>query len=470
MRTVRTLTILLLFCLTASLTVAQVLPVVGKDHPIYQLESQLMKGDKSALFDIAPFFDSKRKVIEFLRYHPLETFESEIAKRVVLENSLFTDEEFRITDSTTTRQFTGFLNQNKNKIVFSELATSFLITPLDKRTVSLEIRTLSETRKKELQDSAKALLSPVWVKENKIDSLIEQRNAISLLIIASELFKIRSRFNRYYFYEEEFINLLKRLTGTEIGVKNEKGTISWHIDKDHYPESKLNLLIYFSKYYSQYSWNEKKSLFVNPNQEIKPIGKEELLFQLLNSKNDSIAMDAFTQLTVCNPSIVTELANEYQSADVDKSHVIPTFHYKFLEQLVLLTNYCKENNIDFVGTVELQKKISLLKSDLSFSERRKLEDTLIKTLVLDGITPFEYWALIYEQSWGLTYSAGRILDMFYSNHFSEILNNDKQLRLYLKKSSLFDKSRYYWRMQQLSEKVHLLERKWSRKIKRPANH
>ena len=309
MRTVRTLTILLLFWLTAKPTVAQNLPIVGQYHPIYQLESRLMKGDKSALFDIAPYFDSKQKVIEFLGYHRLETFESKIAKRVVSENSLFTNEEFSITDSSTTKQFTDFLNQNKDKIIFSKLATSFLITPLDKRTVSFEIRAVSETRKQELQDSVKALLNLVWVKENKIDSLIEHRNPICLLIIASELFKIRSRFNRYYFYEEEFINLLQYLTGTEIGVKNEKGIISWHIDKDYYPESKLNLLIYFSKYYSQYSWNEKKSIFVNPNQEIKPVGKEEQLFQLLNSKNDSIAIDAFTQLTVCNPSIVTQLAN-----------------------------------------------------------------------------------------------------------------------------------------------------------------
>lgn len=397
-----------------------------------------MKGDQSALFDIAPFFDSKKKVIEFLGYHRLETIESDIAKRVVSENSLFTNEEFSITDSSTAKQFANFLNQNKDKIVFSKLATSFLITPLDKRTVSFEIRALSEIRKQELRDSAKALLSPVWVKTNKIDSLIEQVNPISLLIIASELFKIRTRFNRYYFYEDEFINLLQYLTGSEIGVKNEKGLTSWHIGEEHYPESKLNLLIYFSKYYAQYSWDEKDSIFVNPNQKIRPIGKEELLFQLLNSENDSIAIDAFTQLTVCNPSIVTQLADEYESADIEKNYTIPIFPYKFLKQLVLLTNSCKENNVDFVGTKELQKNIAFLKSNLSFSERRKLEDTLTKTLTLEDITAFEYWALIYEQSWSLTYSAGRILDIFYSNHFSEILDDDKKLSLYIKKSLLFD--------------------------------
>lgn len=438
MTTVRIITIWLLLGLTAKTTVGQNLQVVGNDHPIYQLEARLMDGDKSALFEIAPYFDSNKKVIEFLGYHRLETVESEIAKRVVAENSLFTDEEFKITDSSTTKQFTAFLNQNNNKIVFSKLATSFLITPLDKRTVKFEIRAVSEAKKQELQDSAKALLYSDWVKENRIDSIVNQRNPISLLLIASEFFKIRSRFNRYYFYEEEFTNLLQYLTGTEIGVENEKKEISWYIDKDFHPESKLNLLIYFSNYYSQYKWDEKKSVFLNPNQEIKAIGKEELLFQLLSNKNDSIAIDAFTQLTVCNPIKVTQLADEYQSANIDKSNAIPIFPYKFLRQLVLLTNYCKANDIDFVGTKDLQSNISLLQSQLPFADRRKLEDKLINSLTLDDITAFEYWALIYEQSWGLTYSAGRILDIFYSKNWNKLIADNKYLSCYLKKSALFD--------------------------------
>lgn len=436
--TVRTLTILLLFWLTTKPTVGQDFPIAGKDHPIYQLESRLMSGDKSALFEIAPYFDSEKKVIEFLGYHRLETVESEIAKRVVAENTLFTKAEFVITDSSTNKQFSIFLNQNKDNIVFSKLATSFLITPLDKRSVTFEIREVSDYKKQELQDSAITLLSPDWVTENKIDSLIQQQNPISLLLIASELYKIRSRFNRYYFYKEEFTNLLLYLIGTEIGVENEKNEISWHIDKDYSPESKLYLLIYFSKYYSQYSWDANKSVFLNPNHKVKSIGKEELLFQLLNSKNDSIAIDVFTQLTICNSTKVIQLANEYRSSGIDKSYAIPTFPYKFLKQLVMLTEYCNTNEIDFVGTENLRSNIFLLQSQSSFPERRKLEDEIINSLTLDDITAFEYWALIYEKSWGLTYSAGRILDIFYSKNWNKLIADNKYLSCYLKKSALFD--------------------------------
>ncbi len=104
----------------------------------------------------------------------------------------------------------------------------------------------------------------------------------------------------------------------------------------------------------------------------------------------------------------------------------------------MLTRYCKINKIDFVGTSSLQKNISQLRSKLSLSERRKTEDNLIESLTLEDVTAFEYWAIIYEQSWELTYSAGRILDVFYSKHFIEILNDGKQLQLYLKKSALFE--------------------------------
>lgn len=430
---------MLLFCLTAKTSAGQILPIVGKGHPIYQLESRLMNGDKTALFEIASYFDSTKKVTEFLGYHNIVTTESNIAKRVVLENSLFTAEEFSITDSVTTKQFSDFLYKNNDKIVFSNLATSFLITPLGKRTANFEIRAVSETRKQALQGSAKTLLSPGWLKNNNIDSLIAQRNPISLLLIASELFKVRTRFNRHYFYVDEFTNLLQYLTGTEIGIENEDHKISWHIDKDYDPASKLSLLIYFSKFYPQYLWNEKKSVFATSNHKDKPIGKEEQLFELLNSENDSIAMDAFTQLTVCNPLKVTQLADEYQRGDIDRNYSIPIFPYRFLKQLVLLTDYCRANNIDFVGTKELQRNISQLQTKLSFTERRKLEDKLITTLTLEDITAFEYWALIRQQSWNLTYSAGRILDIFYSKNWSKLTADKKHLDWYLKKSALFDK-------------------------------
>jgi hypothetical protein len=106
--------------------------------------------------------------------------------------------------------------------------------------------------------------------------------------------------------------------------------------------------------------------------------------------------------------------------------------------LVALTDYCKQNNIDFQGTEKLKSTIDNLDSNLSFTERRKLEDSIINHLPIEEITAFEYWAAIKQQSWGITYSAGRILDIYYSKHWSEILKTEQHLKLFLKKSYLFD--------------------------------
>jgi hypothetical protein len=410
----------------------------GQKNPIYGLEQKLMKGDQSALFDIAKYFDSKTELTEFLGYHIIQTNESQVSKRITEENCIFTDSEIIISNNTTTNDFLTFLNANKSKITFSRMADAFIITPLEERTSKVEFREIPENKKNDLHAKYAELLTKEWVKKAKIDSLIRKRNSKALLGIASELYKIRYRFNNYHPNENEYIELLQILMGNEIAVENERKELTWHIDKAFYPEASLNLLIYFAGHYSRFKWDEQSSTFRNDGIQVKGIGKEEFLFQLLNNQNDSIALEAFIQLTHCNPAKVTQLADEYQKADIDRSWAIPIFPYRFLKQLVVFTDYCKQNNIDFEGSEKLKSTIGKLDSNLSFTERRKLEDSIILHLPFEEITAFEYWAAIKQQSWGITYSAGRILDIFYSKHWSEILKTEQYLKLFLKKSYLFD--------------------------------
>jgi hypothetical protein len=431
MKTLLLITITLISSLTNN-------KLFGQKHPIYALEQKLMKGDQAALFEIAKYFDSKKELTEFLGHHIIQTNESAVAKRIAEENCSFTDSEIIISNSTTSNDFLTFLNKNKSKISFSKIADAFIITPLELRISKVEFREIPENKKSELQIKYTDLLTKEWVKKARIDSLIKTRNSKALLSIASELYKIRYRFNTYHSNENEFIELLQILMGTEIAVENERKELTWHIDKAFYPEASLNLLIYFAGNYSFYKWDEQSSTFKNDRIQIKAIGKEEFLFQLLNSKSDSTALDAFIQLTRCTPAKVIQLADEFQKADIDKSWAIPIFPYKFLKQLVALTDYCKQNNIDFEGTEKLKSTIDNLDSNLSFAERRKLEDSIINHLPIEGITAFEYWAAIKQQSWGITYSAGRILDIFYSKHWNEILKTEQDLKLFLKKSYLFD--------------------------------
>ena len=77
---------------------------------------------------------------------------------------------------------------------------------------------------------------------------------------------------------------------------------------------------------------------------------ESQLFEMLSSENDTIAQNAFISLTKLNPERVSELSDQYRKADISENYILPTFSFKFLKQLVQLTNYSQENNIDFEGS------------------------------------------------------------------------------------------------------------------------
>jgi hypothetical protein len=158
---------------------------------------------------------------------------------------------------------------------------------------------------------------------------------------------------------------------------------------------------------------------------------------LLASKNDAVAMDAFSQLTTSDTAIVKQLADEYEKAGVDKNFSLPTFPYRFLKQLVVYTDYCRSNKIDYKGSAGLHNNIEALKSSLSFEERYQLENRLIDDLTFADVGAFEYWSLVYSSNWNLTYSAGRILDKFYSKNWNQMLTDREKVCFYLKKMTLF---------------------------------
>ncbi len=404
---------------------------------VYDVEKHVIRGDRGALAELIPYLASKKTVIEHLGYHVIGTTEAQIARRIIWENCIFLTDEINVTDSLTSDDFNRFLAENENRIVFSPLAAAYLITPLEQRLVKIRLRAISENRKTELKHRLRHILSKKWVKAARIDSLMNRKDPRSLLLIASEFFKARYRFNEYP-DQDEFVELLQYLTGTQFGVLDENNEIVWHLEKDLDEESKLNLLIYFSKYYKDYVWNDSTSVFSNASQPIETIGEEESLFERLNSEKDSVAMAAFIRLTTCDPAKVTALSDDYEKADIDASSDIPKFPYRFLKQLVILTEYCKHNGIDFKGSAALRSTIWRLTQKLTFQERRRIEDKLINDLSLDEITAFEYWSLVYEQSWDLTFSAGRVLDIFYSRNREALISGRKACDLYLKKCQLFD--------------------------------
>ncbi|MEO3405154.1 hypothetical protein AAFN85_14700 [Mucilaginibacter sp. CAU 1740] len=439
-----TIILLLLFqCCFGQLVNLNIGSATNKYEQLYKgslLDStrvNLERGDKQSLFRIAQYLDSSRLMTENLGYHILHTSQNEIARRLIRENCSFLNSEFVVNDSTKANDFLGFLMTNINNISFSYEAYAYLITPLDKRDVKYEIRELTPNRWDELKKSATEILNNRIVKHNNIEQLIKDKNPEVLFNIASLLYSNRTHFNQYQSNTLNYINLIELLTGTDIGVEDEHNKISYHIDKDFEPASRLNLLIFFAKNYKRYKWNERAGIFSNDLERAKkPYG--EALFQLLNSKTDSVAQNAFVKLTIGNKQIVQALADEYNNANIDFNRKLPIFAYRFLKQLVALTTYCREHHIDFYGSDALRRNINRLQQELPFKTRHLLEDNLIQQLTLSDITALEYWSLVNQTNYELDYSVGRILDVFYSQNWDKLVHNKTQLDLYLKKSVLFN--------------------------------
>ena len=71
----------------------------GQSHRIYELEKDLLNGDKNALIEISEYFDSNNSLIEYLGHHVIETNEQKVAKRIILENCSFTETEIQINEN-----------------------------------------------------------------------------------------------------------------------------------------------------------------------------------------------------------------------------------------------------------------------------------------------------------------------------------------------------------------------------------
>lgn len=408
-----------------------------REHPLFELEKRLRTGDEDALFDLAFYFDSKAPIRLFLDTY-WTTNEDHVARIIAKESCHFLPHEL-ILDSVSGKQFFDFLCLNLSKIFFSKLAESFLLTPLETRIIQEDIRMIPTLKKKELQQQSASLMDLKWVKDAKVDSLIEQKNPLALLTIASELVKNR-RYEAPFIYSKSFLELFQYLTDLDIGVKNKQSETSWLIDNID-DEARFNYLIYFTQNYQHFRWDEDLQIFVNPFLKVRPLEPEEYWFQLLENENDSLALDAFIRLSTSRPDVLVRVTNEYFDFSMVKNNKIPIFPCSFLKQLVVFTAYCRQRGIDYTGIKDLKETIVHLEGNITVDAqiRKRIEDHLIDQLTLHTITAFEYWTIVYQNHYKVPESAERVLDAFYQKHWSELLADEAQLEFYLRKARFFRK-------------------------------
>ncbi len=277
-----------------------------------------------------------------------------------------------------------------------------------------------------------------WIQFNAISDLLSAQHPRALYFLTSQLYKNRKTTGKKARQQNKYlVRQIQKQTQVEIGVPAKDGEITF----DRYAKSdrsaKLNYLIYWAAHHNDYEWDENRELYINKFEAIEKTQNYERLFRRLNSRNNEVALASFTELTEGEPSEIVALAEKYRQMFRTYNVTLPSFQFKYLEQLAMLTHYCRKNNIRYKLTSGTIKKLTVLKLAEKESDRYRLENEIIENLDLDDVTALEYWACLNEGDPKLSFSTGRILDWFYSKNWEQILNDETQLRLYLKKAQVF---------------------------------
>ena len=429
--------------------------ILLQDHVIKEYERWLRNGDKYGVFQLAGHLDDTTQVTEFLGYHVLQSKIFEITERILEENTSFLEEEFNWNDSVTKTKFEKFIYSNREKIHFSELSETFLITPLKERELDYKLQPLTPYQIQDLEAKKTILLKiksleRSWINSYEIDTLLAQKNPKALLKIAQHLFHIRSRFNEYYHYFEGHQELLQLLTRKNIFVKDEKGKYT-HTFNQNKEKTTLHLLTFFAKYYQNFEWNEAEGYFEAKGLKVEEADIERYWFDLIHQDDDSLALLAFQNSILSdNTELILNLNEEYKQEHLFKSNgSLPSNLSSFIPIMLNFSQYCKSENIELLPSPKVKKYIAQMNDTTigydDYEKIDKLEKELLENIYLDEITAIEFH--FFTRQSGSNFYTGRFLDKFYSQKWDSLVHSPKHLKLYLKKMSWFENTRiiaYYY--------------------------
>lgn len=277
-----------------------------------------------------------------------------------------------------------------------------------------------------------------WIEHNAIKDLAQSQHPRAMFYLAGQLYKIRLRKTDYYKkMSKAIVQKIKSMTKLNISVHKDDGRLTRNGYKSQNPTACKNYLFYWASHYNDYEWDENRFYFINKNEAIETTQNYERLFRRLNSKNDSVAISSFITLTEGEPNEVIALSEKYRQMFRNYNERLPSFQYKYLEQLSQLTDYCRKNGVNYKLSSALTQKLNQLIITENPIERISIENELIDQLTLSDITGLEYWACLQEGKIQANYSISRILDWFYSQSLKEIMTDNRELRLYLKKADIF---------------------------------
>lgn len=272
------------------------------------------------------------------------------------------------------------------------------------------------------------------IKHNIISDLLQTQHPRAFFYIASDLYrswKIDPTFDVQY-----HLSVIQSKTNVKVGIKNKQGKTTFEPFED--ATAAKHFFFYWAGQYSDYEWDDNRNIFINKLESLAKTQNYERLFRRLNSRNDTIALESFVQLTEGEYLEIKSLAKKYRQLLRNQNTSIPSLKYKYLEQLSQLTAYCRRNKIRYKVRPAFARKLMKLIKAQSPAERYIIENEIIESMNLDDLTAFEYWVCLKEGNKDMIFSAGRILDWTYSKQWKNIIKDKDQIRLFLKKSYLFE--------------------------------
>lgn len=271
--------------------------------------------------------------------------------------------------------------------------------------------------------------APHWIQGNALHDLLATHNPRLLFFLAAQ---VRLKPTE----KEKYIQLLEKLTHFTLHFQ-EPQTAAAH--EDFEIEKWKNYVRWWAIHCEDFEWDNTTERFLSRIEMVARTEEVERLVRRLGSQNDSVAIASFKQLTENDPSVVASMMEKFRPLLRSYNTHLPDINYPYLENMTLLTSFCRAHRISLYLPRIVDSLWSILSETDSPSKRYSIENQIIETLSLKDVSAIEYNGLLCSSNLEMSFSVSRILDIFYSKHWQNIISDDLALRLYLKKTALFER-------------------------------
>lgn len=236
-------------------------------------------------------------------------------------------------------------------------------------------------------------------------------------------------------YYSNYIKPIETVTQLTMLVPDSKGaTRAYTFDRVWL----RNHLIYWARHYGDYEWDANRNQFINKYRAETLTEEYDRLFRRLTSTNDSIATEAFRQLIQGEPESVLALAEQYRQTIRSFNLSLPSFKYRFLEELTLFNGWMHQNGYVIAPlTEDSREKLEALLEDPEPKRRNELEEAIIKNTSLAQLSNIELEGFMHESNLPFSFSISKIIDQIYNKNWPKIAQNTSELQIYAAKGSFF---------------------------------